>query len=147
MAAQQTLDLGDLELDQGGHFMANKHCELPKDTVKLTRKGYEEIRVPAAKPKPFSDDEKLVKIDDMPEFCQPAFAHFKTLNRIQSRLYQTCVHTDENVLLCAPTGAGKTNVAMMTILRELGKHRLKDGTYNLDAFKGMLCRPALPSGS
>lgn len=58
-------------------------------------------------------------------------------HRIQSRLYRTCVHSDENVLLCAPTGAGKTNVAMMTILRELGKHRLKDGTYNLDAFKGM----------
>ena len=32
------LDLEDLQLDQGGHFMANKHCELPKDTVKLTRK-------------------------------------------------------------------------------------------------------------
>ena len=58
-------------------------------------------------------------------------------NRIQSRLYKTCVESDENVLLCAPTGAGKTNVAMMTILRELGKHRLKDGSYNLDAFKGV----------
>lgn len=48
------------------------------------------------------------------------------------------MQSDENVLLCAPTGAGKTNVAMMTILRELGKHKLKDGTYNLDAFKGIV---------
>lgn len=30
---------------------------------------------------PFEENEKLVKIEDMPEYCQPAFAHFKTLNR------------------------------------------------------------------
>ena len=32
---------------------------------------------------------------------------------------ETCLHSDENLLLCAPTGAGKTNVAMMSILREV----------------------------
>lgn len=37
-APSTQLDLEDLVLEQGGHFMANKHCELPKDTVKLTRK-------------------------------------------------------------------------------------------------------------
>ena len=44
------------------------------------------------------------------------------------------------VLLCAPTGAGKTNVALCTILRELSKHRTDDG-FNLDAFKVVYIAP------
>jgi pre-mRNA-splicing helicase BRR2 len=43
--------------------------------------------------------------------------------------------TDENLLLCAPTGAGKTNVALLTILHEIGKHVNDDGSVNLDKFK------------
>lgn len=29
----------------------------------------------------------------------------------------------DNLLLCAPTGAGKTNVAMLTMMHEIGQHR------------------------
>jgi pre-mRNA-splicing helicase BRR2 len=53
----------------------------------------------------------------------------------QSKLAKVCLHSDENVLLCAPTGAGKTNVAMLTILREIGKHIEEDGTIRADEFK------------
>lgn len=34
----------------------------------------------------------------------------------------------QNMLVCAPTGAGKTNVAMLTILHEIGLHRWGRGT-------------------
>lgn len=44
-------------------------------------------------------------------------------------------------MLCAPTGAGKTNVALCTILHELGKHRNADGTFNLDGFKVVYVAP------
>ncbi len=54
---------------------------------------------------------------------------------MQSRLYQTTLFSDENVLLCAPTGAGKTNVALLTILHEIGKHRRPDGSIDVDGFK------------
>lgn len=41
-----------------------------------------------------------------------------------------------NILLCAPTGAGKTNVAVLCILREIGLHLNKEtGTVDVDAFK------------
>lgn len=45
--------------------------------------GYEEVHVPALKPKPFGDNEQLLPIDKLPKYVQPAFEGFKTLNRIQ----------------------------------------------------------------
>ena len=49
--------------------------------------------------------------------------------------------TDENILLCAPTGAGKTNVALMTILREVSKHINLDGTISTSEFKVIYIAP------
>ena len=39
------------------------------------------------------------------------------------------------MLVAAPTGAGKTNVALLTMMREIGKHINSDGTINIDDFK------------
>jgi pre-mRNA-splicing helicase BRR2 len=39
-------------------------------------------------------------------------------------------------LLCAPTGAGKTNVAVLTILQEMVRHRNHgDGSIDHSAYK------------
>lgn len=38
-------------------------------------------------------------------------------------------------------GAGKTNVALLTILREIGKHVNSDGTINVDEFKCIYVAP------
>jgi pre-mRNA-splicing helicase BRR2 len=46
------------------------------------------------------------------------------------------------MLICAPTGSGKTNVGMLTILREIGKNRNPEtGEINLDAFKIVYIAP------
>jgi pre-mRNA-splicing helicase BRR2 len=84
---------------------------------------------------------QLVPIETLPTYAQGAFQGFKELNRIQSKLAKVCLHSDENVLLCAPTGAGKTNVAMLTILREIGKHIEEDGTIRADEFKVIYVAP------
>ncbi|KAK7792871.1 hypothetical protein R5R35_004001 [Gryllus longicercus] len=139
--ARQLLDLEDLIFAQGSHFMANKRCQLPDGSFRKQRKGYEEVHVPALKPKPFTPDETLVSIDKLPKYVQPAFEDFKTLNRIQSRLYKTALESDENLLLCAPTGAGKTNVALLCMMREIGKHINVDGTINADEFKIIYVAP------
>ncbi|XP_019626472.1 PREDICTED: U5 small nuclear ribonucleoprotein 200 kDa helicase-like [Branchiostoma belcheri] len=141
MRPSQVLDLEDLIFNQGSHLMANKRCQLPDGSYRKQRKGYEEVHVPALKPKPFASDESLVSIDRLPKYAQPAFEGFKSLNRIQSRLYKASLESDENLLLCAPTGAGKTNVALLTILREIGKHINRDGTINVDAFKIIYIAP------
>ena len=137
----QTLYLEDLQFGQGSHLMANKKCQLPDGSYRKQRKGYEEVHVPALKPKPFDNDENLVSIDRLPKYAQHAFEGFKSLNRIQSRLFHAAIETDENLLLCAPTGAGKTNVALLTIMREIGKHVNADGTINADDFKIIYIAP------
>lgn len=45
----------------------------------------------------------LVSTDKLPKYAQAAFEGFKTLNRIQSKLFKTTMDTDENLLICAPT--------------------------------------------
>lgn len=42
-------------------------------------------------------------IDKLPKYAQAGFEGFKTLNRIQSKLFKTTMETDENLLVCAPT--------------------------------------------
>ena len=58
----------------------------------------------------------------------------KSLNRIQSVVFESAYHTNENLLICAPTGAGKTNIAMLTVLHELKQH-LEQGVIKKDEFK------------
>ncbi|WAR22369.1 U520-like protein [Mya arenaria] len=136
-----SLDLEDISFQHGSHLMANKKCQLPDGSFRKQRKGYEEVHVPALKPQPFDADESLVKIGHLPNYAQPAFEGFKSLNRIQSRLFKATMESDQNILLCAPTGAGKTNVALLTMLREIGKHVNPDGTINKDEFKIIYVAP------
>ena len=140
LEAAKVVDLEDLAFSQGSHLMANKRCQLPEGSYRKQRKGYEEVHVPALK-KPFDSDETLVAIEKLPKYAQPAFEGYQNLNRIQSRLYKTALETDENLLLCAPTGAGKTNVALLTMLREIGKHVNPDGSINTDDFKIIYVAP------
>lgn len=139
--SRHLLDLEDLVFTQGSHFMANKKCQLPEGSFRKQRKGYEEVHVPALKPKPYGENEKLQPVDQLPKYVQPVFDGFKTLNRIQSRLYKSALESDENMLLCAPTGAGKTNVALLCMMREIGKHINNDGTINASDFKIIYVAP------
>ncbi|XAR59953.1 RNA helicase [Bertholletia excelsa] len=138
---RQLLDLDNLAFHQGGLLMANKKCELPLGSYRNHKKGYEEVHVPALKPKPLASGEELIKISDMPEWAQPAFRGMTQLNRVQSRVYETALFTADNILLCAPTGAGKTNVAMLTILQQIALHRNEDGTFNHSNYKIVYVAP------
>ncbi|XP_061404387.1 U5 small nuclear ribonucleoprotein 200 kDa helicase [Lethenteron reissneri] len=138
---RQSLDLESLTFAQGSHFMANKRCQLPDGSFRKQRRGCEEVHVPALKPKPFGPDEQLLPVEKLPKYAQAAFEGIKTLNRIQSKLHRAALESDQNLLLCAPTGAGKTNVALLCMLREIGKHINMDGTINTDDFKIIYIAP------
>ncbi|XXG57569.1 hypothetical protein AAC387_Pa04g0019 [Persea americana] len=138
---RQLLDLDSLAFHQGGLLMANKKCELPQGSFRTNRKGYEEVHVPRLKPQPLAEGEELIKISVMPDWAQPAFEGMKQLNRVQSKVYETALFTPENILLCAPTGAGKTNVAMLTILQQIALNRNPDGTFNHSNYKIVYVAP------
>lgn len=57
-----------------------------------------------------------------PQIGQMAFEKIETLNRIQSVVFKTAYHTNENLLICAPTGAGKTNIALLTVVHQIKQH-------------------------
>jgi pre-mRNA-splicing helicase BRR2 len=105
--------------------MSNKKCHLPKGSTKLQKQGYDEIYVPAVKqPSKSETERKLIPISDLPTWAQKAFPEsMPKLNLIQSRLYPSAFKSPENLLVCAPTGAGKTNIAMLSILQVLGQKR------------------------
>lgn len=51
-----------------------------------------------------------------------------------------CPRTNENMLVCAPTGAGKTNIALLTILHEMSVHMQNDSVRS-DQFKIVYVAP------
>ena len=137
---RNTLDLEAITFAAGGHLMANRKCHLPPGSFRVAKKGYEEVHVPALKAKPFTDGEALVRIDDMPAWARPAFGGMSSLNRVQSRVYDCALFSAENMLLCAPTGAGKTNVAMLCILQCIKQH-IEAGIIKRDKFKIVYVAP------
>ena len=141
------LDLDSLAFRDGGRTMSNKKCDLPDKSWRAMRKGYEEVHVPAVK-SVVPADERLIPIKELPSWTHDAFKGMDKLNRIQSKLCETALRTSENVLLCAPTGAGKTNVAMLTMLNILGQFRKTDAVegddkamYDLQSFKIVYVAP------
>ncbi|KAB2010160.1 hypothetical protein ES319_D10G217700v1 [Gossypium barbadense] len=138
---RQLLDLDSLAFEQGGLLMANKKCDLPVGSYRHHSKGYEEVHVPALKAKPLESNERLVKISEMPDWAQPAFKGMQQLNRVQSKVYETALFSADNILLCAPTGAGKTNVAVLTILQQLALNMDADGSINHGNYKIVYVAP------
>ena len=84
--------------------------------------GYEEIYVLCAYSRGIADGELQVSVPYLPGWAQTAFKGMQTFNRIQSKIFECAYTSNENVLVCAPTGAGKTNIAMLCAMQEIAKH-------------------------
>lgn len=96
--------------------------KLPVGSKRMEFEKYEEYLVPAGKPGTLWPGQKLVRIADLDGLCRNTFKGYKTLNRMQSLVYPVAYKTSENMLICAPTGAGKTDAAMLTILHTVGQY-------------------------
>lgn len=138
---RRLINLENLVFDQGNHLMTNGNVKLPNGSTKRSFKGYEEIHVPSPKPRR-DPGERNLPATELPEWARPGFGKSKELNRIQTKCFPAAFKDDCNMLICAPTGSGKTNVAMLAILREIGKHRNPEtGEILLDDFKIVYIAP------
>ena len=135
------LDLESLKFKAGARTMTNGDVSLPEGAWRSTKPGYEEVHVPAkAAPAPKAGE--LFPISSLPAWTHAAFKGMTTLNRVQSRLRPCAFERDENLLLCAPTGAGKTNVAVLTILQAMGAWRdAETGVFDKASFKIVYIAP------
>ncbi|KAI1241058.1 hypothetical protein IHE44_0009518 [Lamprotornis superbus] len=121
-------------------FIGGAKVALPESVQRENNKMYEEVKIPHSEPMPIGIEEKIVYIKDLDEIGQLAFKGMKRLNRIQSIVFETAYNTNENMLICAPTGAGKTNIAMLTILHEIRQH-VQHGVIKKDEFKIVYVAP------
>lgn len=119
---------------------------LPSGTIRNNYNTYEEVIIPAStKPAPAYLD-RLIPISELDLLCRGTFSKYKTLNKMQSLVYPVGYNTNENMLVCAPTGAGKTDVALLTILHTINQHSTYDEEtdsidVNTDDFKIVYVAP------
>ena len=115
---------------------------LPAGFERLDNKKYEQVTVPVAEKDVIKTlgPIKLIPISSLDEIGQLAFRGMKSLNRVQSIVYNSAYTTSQNMLVCAPTGAGKTNVAMLCIVQTIKQH-IETGIIKKDKFKIVYVAP------
>ncbi|VEL34714.1 unnamed protein product [Protopolystoma xenopodis] len=77
----------------------------------------------------------LIRVKDLDTVGQLLFDGIKKLNLVQSVVFETAYNTSENMLLAAPTGSGKTNVALLAIGQLIRQNMLSEGVVNVKDFK------------
>lgn len=130
-------------------FAARKHASsfiggtkvlLPESATKEVLRKYEEVNIPATAIKPPSHLNMAVDISALDDVAQLVFSGIKKLNKIQSIVFDSAYNTNENLLVSAPTGAGKTNIALLTIVHEINNH-IKNNVVRKEEFKIVYVAP------
>lgn len=120
------------------HFGQDK-LVLPEGTMRTKIGMSEEVAIP---PPPKSNlGVRLMPITELPEWAQVAFPGYTHLNAVQSAVVPAAFDSGANLLVCAPTGAGKTDIAVLTILREIQQHIDSDGIVDTKSFKIVYIAP------
>lgn len=120
-------------------FGSKESSGLPSGTERIKHKGWEEVIVPP-KNKLSKQNDQLLDITVLDKMGQIAFKGVTKLNALQTSCFEVAYNSNENILVAAPTGAGKTNVAMLTVLREIREH-VVGGVLQSDMFKIVYVAP------
>lgn len=116
--------------------ITGKSYSLPAGTTRDSYPTHEELVIPYPEnlTNKYIKESQLVRVDQLDFLCQGTFNNYTTLNKMQSLVYPVAYNTNENMLVCAPTGAGKTDVALLTILHTIGQFvaEVEDGVVDVD---------------
>ncbi|KAH0483158.1 MAG: uncharacterized protein KVP18_001187 [Porospora cf. gigantea A] len=123
-AIQQSLKPGIAPPGPAGKL--DTKFRLPPDAIVDTTEDTETITLPAPAPVVF-DDEDRVPVSVLPDWAQLAFHGITSFNPVQSRVLDKAFGSHDNLLVMAPTGAGKTNIALLAILHQIGQNRTRSG--------------------
>lgn len=139
------IDLNYNFLNQDLHLDLSEKVVLPEGSFQENKKSYDIITIPfESSTETNSSFINLKSISDLPEDLRIAFPKHESnyLNKIQSKVFPTVFETDKNVLLCSPTGSGKTNVALLAILRLINNNMTKvSNSFKLKKFKVIYISP------
>lgn len=115
---EELVDLSSLVVSADTEVKTTTKIRLPDGTTRISGTVWEQYNIPAP---------KIKKPRPIPVDLPSQFKKFlpETLNAMQSRVAEAVVGSDDNTLVSAPTGAGKTVVALMAILRCLQQPRAK----------------------
>jgi len=113
---------------------------LAEDVKRENNELCEEVHIPVPKQESINIQIQPVLISSLDTIGQMAFNTITSLNKIQSIVFNSAYNTNENLLICAPTGAGKTNVAMLTVVHQL-KQNIQDGQLQKNQFKIIYVAP------
>ncbi|KAI4840169.1 pre-mRNA-splicing helicase BRR2 [Plasmodium brasilianum] len=159
------IDLEKMDLLKKNNDFLNKEVILPSDSKRIEKKEYDEIIIRSMKDRNSSnssssisnkkignkcnyftspDEIRLIPVTELPEWSQEVFScvNITKLNAIQSKVYDTAFNKyEENMLICAPTGSGKTNIALLCILNVINSNRLTSGNIDKKNFKVIYISP------
>ena len=89
---------------------------LPRGAISEELPGMRRVILPAV-PRDESQLHERLRIDQIMNATEGlAFQGTTSLNPMQSTVFATAFTKRDNLLICAPTGAGKTNVALLTVV-------------------------------
>ncbi|PBJ73680.1 ATP-dependent RNA helicase [Trypanosoma cruzi cruzi] len=112
---------------------------MPSVATVVQKKDHIRIHVPPPTQKVMPMTERVCVATSLPEWTHAAFQTVTHLNAIQTTLFRTAFYTSQNMLVCAPTGAGKTVCALLVMLRCIQEHFV-EGTLNRE-FKIIFVAP------
>ncbi|XP_058808781.1 activating signal cointegrator 1 complex subunit 3 [Phymastichus coffea] len=121
-------------------FISGKRIILPENVKRTDSQLCEQVDIPVPDLDPLTVGNNRVQISSLDEIGQMAFKGVESLNRIQSIVFDAAYHTNENLLICAPTGAGKTNVALLSIVHQIKLH-IDNGILKTNDFKIVYIAP------
>ncbi|KAJ8682588.1 hypothetical protein QAD02_018380 [Eretmocerus hayati] len=121
-------------------FISGQRIVLPENVRRTDSQLCEQVDIPIPIIDSLTVGNDRVAIETLDEVGQMAFKGVHTLNRIQSIVFDAAYHTNENLLICAPTGAGKTNVALLTVVHQIKLH-IDNGVLRTNDFKIIYIAP------